>query len=372
MRSGTYPSSLHQWHTSLIPERQVSAHLATMSDDTTPFTVTPFNPLRFESHLGPEHPSGNPGLVPGHTPEEARERLDAACRDEKQFIKTAILGRSNEELVRDPDPAVVAELKVLGSDLNISAFVCNFRMRMPKGTGASRRVSGNVGEGEWRARKRRILMKEDVVLTDNLAGTTDIGDDGNKGVRASTSALSRRARNDAELAASGDVYENVEQSTVEGDGGEEAEEEEEELYEWVLNDDVSEANYLNRRIYDRLSVTDLSQDPDTIPMFISSAIMRSEDYGDCMKRFKERAGLETESGVDLYVLRHAVMSPFQTGAGFARRLAETFQEVLEDCLKVRSATVICDSGGPAWRRAGSTWIILLFSFNLRHASPLLQ
>lgn len=198
------------------------------------------------------------------------------------------------------------------------------------------------------------------MLTDNLAGTSD---DGNKSGTSTPRPL-KRTRNEAEVAASGDVYENVEGSTVEGDGGED----DDELYEWVLNDDVSEANYLNRRVFDRLSVTDLTQDPDKTPMFISSTIMRSEDYGECMRKFKERVGLETESGVDLYVLRHAVMSPFQNGAGFASRLADTFKEVLEECLKVcRRASFTPDQTQTSWFDPHT----LRFSFHRRPASLLL-
>jgi hypothetical protein len=106
--------------------------------------------------------------------------------------------------------------------------------------------------------------------------------------------------------------------------------------EWVVNDDVAEANYLNRCIFDRLSVTDLGQNPRTTPMFLSSTILKHEEYGECLKHFKERVGLETESNQDLFVLRNVVMSPFQASADFVANIADTFRNVLEDSLKVRS------------------------------------
>ena len=159
-----------------------------------------------------------------------------------------------------------------------------------------------------------------------FAGTTDVGGDGNKRF-SFTSTSSKSAGIDVELALSGDVYDNTS-----------PEEEEEDEYEWILNEDVSESNYLNRCIFDRLSITDIGQTPQKTPMFLSSSIWKAEDYGDCLKRFKERAGLETDSGMDLFVLRNVVMSPFQAGPDFAKKLADTFKEVLEECLKVPSTT----------------------------------
>lgn len=113
-------------------------------------------------------------------------------------------------------------------------------------------------------------------------------------------------------------------------------------WEWVLNDDVSEANYLNRLIFDRLSVTDLTHHPRLkTPMFLSSTVLRSADYGEeCLGVFKDRAGLERESGMDLFVLRNVVMSPFQAAAGFVGKLADIFRETLEECLKVRRALIV--------------------------------
>jgi hypothetical protein len=155
-----------------------------------------------------------------------------------------------------------------------------------------------------------------------FAGTTDVGGDGNKRFSFTSTSL-KSAGIDVELALSGDVYEKM------------SPEEEEEDYEWVLNEDVSESNYLNRCIFDRLSIADIGQTPQKTPMFLSSSIWKAEDYGDCLKGFKERAGLETDSGMDLFVLRNVVMNPFQAGPDFAKKLADTFKEVLQECLKVR-------------------------------------
>ncbi|KAJ7784620.1 PLP-dependent transferase [Mycena metata] len=81
--------------------RRISAHWAAMALDSDPFLIVPLNPLRSE-----------------------RENGDVAA--EKEFIRTRILGKPNEEIVNDPE--AMAELATLGSDLNINAFVCNFRI----------------------------------------------------------------------------------------------------------------------------------------------------------------------------------------------------------------------------------------------------
>jgi len=251
-----------------------------MSDDTTTYVVIPFNPLRSEPHHASEHPispvhSISPSASSGPEPPSyisfSEEASSNAVEAEKAFIRERILYRSNAELINEPDPSVMAELCALGSDLNINAFVCNFRVKVK-----------------------------------SLGADPD---------------------------------------------------------EWVLNEDVEEANYLNRCIFDRLSVTDVGQlhmegddyDEDLdeafglanklsnggkrgrTPMFLSSTILKADDYGDCLKRLKERAGLETESGRDLFVLRNVVMSPFQAGADFVAKIAETFKEVMQDCLKVRAS-----------------------------------
>lgn len=140
-----------------------------MSDSTTPYTVTPFNPLRFEPHLGVEHVPGVAESHPSQTATQVRERLEQSWQlveEEKAFIKARILGRSNEDLVLDSDPTVMAELKALGSDLNINAFVCNFKVKVPKVSRekkekekGEREMPGNLGEGEFQPRMSVVVSK---------------------------------------------------------------------------------------------------------------------------------------------------------------------------------------------------------------------
>jgi hypothetical protein len=100
----------------------MAAHWAIMSDLNTPYTVVPFNPLRFEEHEF-EHSHPPHSVVGADAP-------FSLVDSEKGFIRTRILGRSNEDTVKDPDPAVMVELRSLGSDLNINAVVCNFRRKV--------------------------------------------------------------------------------------------------------------------------------------------------------------------------------------------------------------------------------------------------
>ncbi|KAH9946373.1 PLP-dependent transferase [Epithele typhae] len=174
--------------------RRFASHWSAMSDDETPFIVEPFNALKDPS--------------------------------EKQFIRERIFGKTNEEIVADK--VAFQCLCTLGSDLNINAFACNFR------------IDGRV------------------------------------------------------------------------------------------NDDVEEANYLNKRVFDRLSITRPHIDPKTVPLFLTATTFALEDYGECVVDFQRRLGLETESGQDLFLLRNVVMSPFQSAGDFVQKLADIFQGVLEE------------------------------------------
>jgi hypothetical protein len=128
-----------------------------MSDDLDDFIVVPFNPLVND---------GDP----------AKEK------EEKQFIRERIIAKSNKEVIADKE--ALDELCALGSDLNINAFACNFK------------INGKV------------------------------------------------------------------------------------------NDDVEDANYLNSRIFDRLSVTKVSELPQDIPLFLSSTVFGQAEYDECLRNYQ--------------------------------------------------------------------------------------
>jgi hypothetical protein len=182
----------------------MSAHWAAMSDKDTDFIVVPFNPLRNES---------------------SEETIQA----EKSFIRKRILGRSNADLIQDN--VAMEELSALGSDLNINAFACNFRINNQ------------------------------------------------------------------------------------------------------VNKDGEEANRLNKRLYDRLSITKSQIPVAQVPLFLSATTFDGKEYGECAINFKKRLGLSTV-GPDLFLLRNVCMSPFPVAGDFVSNLANIFQTVLEDEVKV--------------------------------------
>ncbi|KAJ7622127.1 PLP-dependent transferase, partial [Roridomyces roridus] len=177
--------------------RRFAAHWATMSSSHTSFLVIPFNAFPDESH--------------------------------QDLIRTFVLNKSNEEIIHAADEKPYDLLCSLGSELNINAFACNFR------------IDGRI------------------------------------------------------------------------------------------NDDVEEANALNRRIFDRFSITRPAQDNKDCALFLSSTVFKHSEYGECVRNFQRRMGLETESRQDLFVLRNVVMSPFSsTNMNLVKELADEFQRVLEE------------------------------------------
>ena len=101
----------------------------------------------------------------------------------------------------------------------------------------------------------------------------------------------------------------------------------------TMNTDIVEANYLNRRIFERLSVTDPTEDPLKVPFYLTSTVFAQADYGVCATKFKQR--LQLEGNEDLFVLRNVVMSPFTTERDFINNLGDIFKQVLEEEVAVR-------------------------------------
>jgi hypothetical protein len=96
----------------------------------------------------------------------------------------------------------------------------------------------------------------------------------------------------------------------------------------AINQDVSEANHLNARIYDRFSLKRMSEKLDDRKVIIMSTVLSQSEYGACLTKFKERLGLKGPE--DLYVLANVSMSPFTSPSNFERVLADAFREVAEE------------------------------------------
>ncbi|GAO18709.1 hypothetical protein UVI_02053150 [Ustilaginoidea virens] len=101
----------------------------------------------------------------------------------------------------------------------------------------------------------------------------------------------------------------------------------------TLNKDLDEANYLMKRVVDRLSITSANTDPTKIPMFLTSTKFAPEDYGECAQTFMQRLGLD-KCQQSLFVLRNVVMSPFPTQMDFLQKLMTKFEQVVREEVEV--------------------------------------
>ncbi|KAF8182752.1 pyridoxal phosphate-dependent transferase [Mycena galopus ATCC 62051] len=203
-KPGAPAAAAYLYHRVIGLHKQGHSGLVALDD----FIVVPFNPLVND---------GDP----------AKEK------EEKQFIRERIIAKSNRAIIADKEALV--ELCALGSDLNINAFACNFK------------INGKV------------------------------------------------------------------------------------------NDDVEDANYLNSQIFDRLSVTKVSELPQDIPLFLSSTVFGQAECDECLRNYQSsvlwRMGLETDSRQNLFVLRN-VMSPFQGAGNYSDKIAELFKGVLQEEVQV--------------------------------------
>ena len=100
----------------------------------------------------------------------------------------------------------------------------------------------------------------------------------------------------------------------------------------IINQDVSEANALNSRIYDRLSLKNLSEKLESKKAIIMSSKLSQNGYGACLTKFKERLGLRGQE--DLVILVNVSMSPFTSPSNFEQVLVDAFREVAEEEVEV--------------------------------------
>jgi hypothetical protein len=71
------------------------------------------------------------------------------------------------------------------------------------------------------------------------------------------------------------------------------------------------------------------------PIIIMATEFSQARYGEALKTFKRRMGLDTEDGEDLYALSNVLMSPWWTVNEFLTTIIEAFREVAEEEIKVR-------------------------------------
>jgi hypothetical protein len=102
----------------------------------------------------------------------------------------------------------------------------------------------------------------------------------------------------------------------------------------VINQDVSEANALNSRIYDRLSLKKMTEKLESRKVIIMSSVLSQKKYGACLTKFKERLGLRGQGQEDLVILVNVSMSPFISASNFEQVLADAFREAAEEEVEV--------------------------------------
>ncbi|KAK5994151.1 L-tyrosine decarboxylase [Cladobotryum mycophilum] len=102
----------------------------------------------------------------------------------------------------------------------------------------------------------------------------------------------------------------------------------------VPNRDVGEANYLNQRIFQRLSVTTTKDKVADRPLFLTSSTFREEAYGECLRNYKRHLHLVDENGDavpgDLTFLVNVTMNPWPTSNEFLDKVVADFKKVAED------------------------------------------
>ncbi|RHZ77170.1 hypothetical protein Glove_184g147 [Diversispora epigaea] len=99
-----------------------------------------------------------------------------------------------------------------------------------------------------------------------------------------------------------------------------------------INEDIDEANYLNRRLFEKFSITSFKGTNEDVPLILTSSQLNQKNYQGCLTNFKDRLGLKGDQ--DLYVLINVVMSPWVTEFDFLSELTKKFKETLQELVKV--------------------------------------
>ncbi|KAH8426863.1 uncharacterized protein LDX57_004590 [Aspergillus melleus] len=105
----------------------------------------------------------------------------------------------------------------------------------------------------------------------------------------------------------------------------------------VANKDVNEANYLNSRIFKRLSITSLNDQVEEKPMFLTESRFTESAYGDCLRKYKKRLGLGSDAVGDLVSLINVTMSPWPSDSTAMTNMVNGFKRIageeVQRCLK---------------------------------------
>lgn len=131
-----------------------------------------------------------------------------------------------------------------------------------------------------------------------------------------------------------------------------------------VNEDVIEANNLNQRIFEKLSISSVNDRIYDKPLILTSTQFSEKAYGKCLDNLKKRLGLKGKQ--DLYVLVNVVMSPFPTEFNFTAKLAAALRQVIEEEVKVSKFrnTVTPDMHGFVMQGTDKLYLVHLPMFNM--------
>ncbi|THU79817.1 PLP-dependent transferase, partial [Dendrothele bispora CBS 962.96] len=132
------------------------------------------------------------------------------------------------------------------------------------------------------------------------------------------------------------------------------------------NRDIVCGNDLNRRIFERLSLVSITQTLKNKPLFLTSTVFSQQNYGNCLRTYKRRLGLDGSSNLDLYSLINVVMSPFPTEMEFTATIIKALRGVIEEEVKtsVEWNTVSPDFHGFVMQGTDRLYLVHLPMFNM--------
>ncbi|THH28150.1 hypothetical protein EUX98_g6038 [Antrodiella citrinella] len=97
-----------------------------------------------------------------------------------------------------------------------------------------------------------------------------------------------------------------------------------------LNSNITEANNLNAKIYERVAVLHARDKAVERDVWVMSTVLKQSYLGDALTHYKRRLSLEGDD--DLFVLVNVSMSPFPTETKFISSLAEAFKQTANEVI----------------------------------------
>ena len=136
----------------------------------------------------------------------------------------------------------------------------------------------------------------------------------------------------------------------------------------VANANVVEANNLNKRIFERLSIVDLKANRDSKPLILTSTVFGQVAYGESLTDFKTRLELDPESPQDLYTLVNVVMSPWPTMDNLTGTIVKALKGVVEEEVKISlfRNTVTPDLHGFVMQGTDRLYLVHLAMYNMEN------